>query len=381
LIKTRETLNTISSTQEGLTADTIVKTIDGYKNIKSLSTNDQIIGYATDTKQYYPTRVTAVTKQIAPNLIKITTNNDVIQAGAHQKFYLPEKKNWILAKDVKSGNYLCANSSNSMVINVESIDISTPLYTITVERSHFCITNSNILVHNFDPGTASTLLIFAPAANPAGITILGGAFLTSAICFTLYKIWEQEFSKRPHEQADYPIQPDKGIDLPGLILNQEPPYFAQEKEKKTKEHQPGDVHAEQSPDNKHEEHDVGGSSNQANDSDKNCENSDEKTEEDKNKPKNVEISKDDESHIFEDRPGHLTDTPENRKSLIGLASNIKNFLGFDKHGTEWYARLTENGNQLWAAVRNGIIRNGGMNEIPRTFNPETGLSRLIKPSK
>jgi hypothetical protein len=186
-------LRVTSSTQEGFIADTIIKTIDGYKTIESLEINDQLMRYDTDTQQYYPCRITAITKQCAPNWVKITTDNCVIQTGIYQKFYIAEKNDLIFAKDIKPGDCLYGGSGNNiLIINVENVDTSTTLYAITVEQNHFCITHSDVLVHNFDPATASTILILAPAVNPVGVTILGGAILAGAFGLALHKIWKNE---------------------------------------------------------------------------------------------------------------------------------------------------------------------------------------------
>jgi len=60
-------------------------------------------------------------------------------------------------------------------------------------------------------------------------------------------------------------------------------------------------------------------------------------------------------------------------------NNKKNFLGLDTRGNEWYAEILENGQQVWAQVRNGEIRNGGINNFPKTYNSKTGLSSPNKP--
>jgi hypothetical protein len=99
-------LSVSSSTQEGFIADTIIKTPDGYKSIESLEINGQVIGYDTSNQQYCPCRITEITKQCAPNSIKIITSNNVIQTGAYQKFYITEKKDFALAKDIKPGDCL-----------------------------------------------------------------------------------------------------------------------------------------------------------------------------------------------------------------------------------------------------------------------------------
>lgn len=97
---------------------------------------------------------------------------------------------------------------------------------------------------------------------------------------------------------------------------------------------------------------------------------------DPKKDKSVTIFKDNERHIFRNARGHFSDTLENRKLLIDMASKLANFLGVDRFGNEWYAEILPTGQQLWASVRNGFIRNGGINEISKTFNKLTGLCNL-----
>ncbi len=93
----------------------------------------------------------------------------------------------------------------------------------------------------------------------------------------------------------------------------------------------------------------------------------------------IKISENDASHMFGNRDGHFPDTPENRKLLTELVADAKNYLGPDKRGNTWYAKMLPSGKQLWASVKDGLIRNGGLNDIPRTYNKETGLSRILPP--
>lgn len=79
-------------------------------------------------------------------------------------------------------------------------------------------------------------------------------------------------------------------------------------------------------------------------------------------------------HMFADRLGHLPDTPENRALLESVANNPNNYLGTDSMNTQWYAQIQPDGSQIWARVWNGSIFNGGINEIPREWNPITGLN-------
>ncbi len=93
----------------------------------------------------------------------------------------------------------------------------------------------------------------------------------------------------------------------------------------------------------------------------------------------ITISLSDLSHIFRNATGHLlNDTPAHRQLLIDTALDPGNFLGNDKYGTEWYAKINSDGTQIWVQVRNGIIKNGGVNQTPKPFNPQTGLSKISR---
>lgn len=84
-------------------------------------------------------------------------------------------------------------------------------------------------------------------------------------------------------------------------------------------------------------------------------------------------------HIFNKEEGHLPDTLESRNLILGLVSNIKNFVNIDRHGNKWYGKILSNGQQLWATVRNNVIRNCGINKIEKPFHPETGFCRPDRP--
>ena len=79
-------------------------------------------------------------------------------------------------------------------------------------------------------------------------------------------------------------------------------------------------------------------------------------------------------HIFREAEGHLPDTPANRSLLQGIADNPAHTLGTDQFGNTWSAGINTDGTQTWVQTRNGVIINGGVNQTPRTFNPNTGLS-------
>jgi len=79
-------------------------------------------------------------------------------------------------------------------------------------------------------------------------------------------------------------------------------------------------------------------------------------------------------HLFRNKEGHLPDTQKNRELLESVATDSQTVLGNDVHGNTWAARIQEDGSQVWIQSRNGKIINAGLNKVPRSYNPETGLS-------
>lgn len=79
-------------------------------------------------------------------------------------------------------------------------------------------------------------------------------------------------------------------------------------------------------------------------------------------------------HIFRNAPGHLSNSATNQQLLLRVVNNPKNALGTDRFGNVWSALLRQDGTQILVQSRNGVIQNGGVNQVPRVFNPTTGLS-------
>ncbi len=79
-------------------------------------------------------------------------------------------------------------------------------------------------------------------------------------------------------------------------------------------------------------------------------------------------------HIFRNAEGHLPDTFDNRYLLESIANTQTYYLGTDKYGTQWYSWTRNNGTQVWVRSRQGTIINGGINNNPLTFDPDTGLN-------
>lgn len=72
-------------------------------------------------------------------------------------------------------------------------------------------------------------------------------------------------------------------------------------------------------------------------------------------------------HIFRNALGHLADTPANRQLLTVVASNPANRVGVDKFGNVWSSVTRTDGAQVWVSTRNGVIQNGGLNQVPQAF--------------
>ncbi len=96
----------------------------------------------------------------------------------------------------------------------------------------------------------------------------------------------------------------------------------------------------------------------------------------------IKINEKNAGHIFRNAEGHFVeDTAQNRVLLEHAANDKGNFLGLDKYGNEWYAEILDDESQVWVQVRNGEIRNGGVNNPAKTYNSETGLSNPNRPTQ
>ncbi len=98
-----------------------------------------------------------------------------------------------------------------------------------------------------------------------------------------------------------------------------------------------------------------------------------------NPKKDIVIPEGRAKHIFRDAPGHVRDTPTNRQLLREVAADESAKLGTDKFGNEWFAKTNPDGTQVWVQVRHGEIINGGLNQVPRNYNSQMGLSAPSKP--
>ena len=82
-------------------------------------------------------------------------------------------------------------------------------------------------------------------------------------------------------------------------------------------------------------------------------------------------------HIFRQAPGHFSeDTPATRQHIIETALNPAFYRGEDKYKTQWYSQTLDTGSHVWVQVRNGKIRNAGINLTARPWRPDTEFAGL-----
>jgi hypothetical protein len=78
-------------------------------------------------------------------------------------------------------------------------------------------------------------------------------------------------------------------------------------------------------------------------------------------PTNISILK----HIFRNAPGHFAEDTAINRALMTDTVQSRYLVEADSYGNQIYARQLSNGTEIWVEVRNGTIRNGGLNELPR----------------
>jgi len=302
----------------------LVNTPSGFVPIENLRMKDFVIGYCLDCKNFVKSPIIKIEKKRVDKIFLITTEKEDLIVSKCQLFFDPMKKKWFSAKHLTAENYLvsCNLGSSNITFSkvrcygVKKIKKRTSAYKIELGFPHtFFISNSQILTHNFALSLTSLGAYFTFGLGSVSLKSIG-------IGITILGIGVVNFFTGKSKNKNH------------IIFNPS-----------TLNNLPND------PDD----------------------------EDNKNKEEEFKISEDDAPHMFEERKGHFSDTPLNRKKLLDLVSDPDNFLGIDMYGKRWYNLILSNGKQLWAYVRGKLIRNGGLNEVPLKFHPKTGLSKPFRP--
>ncbi len=81
------------------------------------------------------------------------------------------------------------------------------------------------------------------------------------------------------------------------------------------------------------------------------------------------------NHIFSDKPGKFPKSESSVEIIESLVNDQSNFLGLDKFGKEWFAKTTQNGEQIFGVVQNGVVKSAGKNKVPLKFKKGLGLKK------
>ena len=310
-----------ASTFSAIVFGTLVSTPNGLVPVQNLHIGDTVIGYCKKCRTLVESPITKIKKQKGKRLVLINVNNQNMLVSKNQIFFDPAKSKWIRARNITRNNYLLSYE----LIDNNIVFSKARCHSIQqVKRRSTVYEISLKYPHTFFISKAQILTHNFACSLGLGLAFGSGviSFETIAVSASflglgLYSLFGKKSKMKAH-----------------IIYN--PCNY---------NHTPN-----------------------------------KKPDDDNKKNKKIKIDTDDLEHLFRNKDGHLGEnTPENRRLLFELISDTENFLVKDMHGNEWYAKILSDGRQLWASVRNNIIRNGGINQTPRTANIKTGLSRILPP--
>ena len=136
----------------GFASGTLIKVPGGYQDIDQLQPGD-IVYSITKSGNSCLSKVQKTTSYFLPQLVLILVGDDVVAVAPQQKFYDPEKANWVKAKHLRKSMPLLSGFKNIATIkDIEKLDCEVEFFDIRLEDEHtFLIGCQNIVVHNFPP--------------------------------------------------------------------------------------------------------------------------------------------------------------------------------------------------------------------------------------
>lgn len=134
-------------------AGTLVRVLDGYKNIEDIQKGDLVLSYNTDKKiNEYSEVVATMIHNTTEAIYSLYIEDDIIEAtGIHPFFVKRDKKvDWIEAENLLIGDYvLFADGTWHRVDDIEVKILSTTVYNFEVSGNHnYYVGKNSILVHN-----------------------------------------------------------------------------------------------------------------------------------------------------------------------------------------------------------------------------------------
>lgn len=134
-------------------AGTQVLCADGHKNIEDVKVGDRVLAYNEQTGKQEYKRVLRLFRNESKDWMGITVNGEEVVSTPGHKYYLPESKKWISAKDLVVGDtVLLSSGKKTKVEAVRAIhyEEAHTTYNFEVEDFHTYYVGAGVLVHNLD---------------------------------------------------------------------------------------------------------------------------------------------------------------------------------------------------------------------------------------
>ena len=130
-------------------AGTLVKTEDGYKRIEEIREGDIVYSFDELNNEIVLREVKNLITNSVDEIIKIETENQIIEASLEHPFYIKEK-GWVEAKDLQQDDILITLNHEEKIKNISrDYYFKKDVYNLEIEGSHtFYITEDDILTHN-----------------------------------------------------------------------------------------------------------------------------------------------------------------------------------------------------------------------------------------
>ena len=365
----------------GFLGNTLIKTPSGYREIQQLKENDSVISYdfAGHCVEGCVNRIFQTTSTDVLHLI--VNDNATLSVSPRHLFYDVKSNVWVPAHELAARKAVllqrCNNETFVTYTNYVPADSSKKeifrLYDLEVDKYHnYCISTEDILVHNF-----AAEFVFALGGEE--VLELAGWLLGIGSVVVTSKMVNRD--SRPSYQAtqEYPSDAqffDWNTGNSNNNGNENNNNNNGQNPKKPNGENGGGGKKPEKPESGFLE----GAAKEAARAEA-ARRAREKVDELRQAGTQGESAPNPDSkifeknaqHIFRNDPGHVSDTSENRQMLQDLVTNNDNKLGTDMHGNIWYGNNLPDGKQQWAWTRDGQIRDGGLNQVPREFDPNTGL--------
>lgn len=183
----------------GFAAHTLVKNSHTYEAIENLKVGDELSSYDFETHAYCVGSVGALQHTYSYHECALSIGTSTVRTHPGQLFWHVETHRWIKASKLVAGDTILTLTGPITIdaISLRSAEKPMAFLTITVKNNHiFCITQHNIIVHNYSAEfflipsvAASPLILSIPIAAP----VIAGAAIAAWIGSFF---WEPKHSRR-----------------------------------------------------------------------------------------------------------------------------------------------------------------------------------------